>query len=95
MDNREGDYSGSQIGFYSYGSGCVAEYFSGILQSNYKQQLDADQNYMDMVCAMENQCHSRLRGNDIVSVKNGIIDYPYKYSNKSYCYTIIYKFDLI
>lgn len=44
LDNINGDYNGSHIGFYSYGSGCVAEYFSGVLQSNYQQQLNVDQN---------------------------------------------------
>lgn len=31
---------GKRIGFYSYGSGCVAEYFSGLVQEKYKMGLN-------------------------------------------------------
>lgn len=34
--------SGARIGFYSYGSGCVAEYFSGTLQAGYQEMLKPD-----------------------------------------------------
>lgn len=34
------DLSGQRIGFYSYGSGCVAEYFSGVVQPGYEKMLD-------------------------------------------------------
>ncbi|OGT35731.1 MAG: hydroxymethylglutaryl-CoA synthase [Gammaproteobacteria bacterium RIFCSPHIGHO2_12_FULL_37_14] len=33
------DLTNKRIGFYSYGSGCVAEYFSGIVQAGYRQAL--------------------------------------------------------
>lgn len=33
------DLSHQRIGFYSYGSGCVAEFFSGQIQPNYQQVL--------------------------------------------------------
>lgn len=33
------DLTGQRIGFYSYGSGCVAEYFSGVIQPGYQTQL--------------------------------------------------------
>lgn len=32
--------AGKRIGFYSYGSGCVAEYFSGVVQPHYAERLD-------------------------------------------------------
>lgn len=40
LDLTKEDLTGKRIGFYSYGSGCVAEYFSGVVQSGYQQVLD-------------------------------------------------------
>lgn len=40
LDHAKKDLSSKRIGFYSYGSGCVAEFFSGILQPGYQQMLD-------------------------------------------------------
>jgi len=40
LDSAVADLSGKRIGFYSYGSGCVAEYFSGVVRSGYRQALD-------------------------------------------------------
>lgn len=40
LDSIKEDLAGKRIGFYSYGSGCVAEYFSGVVQPNYKKVLD-------------------------------------------------------
>lgn len=40
LDNLSSDLSGKRIGFYSYGSGCVAEYFSGVVQSGYRLHLN-------------------------------------------------------
>lgn len=42
LDNCDQDISDARIGFYSYGSGCVAEYFSGIVQQGYKDLLDTE-----------------------------------------------------
>ena len=42
LDQSSKDLSEKRIGFYSYGSGCVAEFFSGIVQPNYKQALDTE-----------------------------------------------------
>lgn len=39
LDNAKEDLSGKRVGFYSYGSGCVAEYFSGVVQSGYQHVL--------------------------------------------------------
>ena len=39
MDNVAEDLSGQRVGFFSYGSGCVAEYFSGVLVPGYQQHL--------------------------------------------------------
>jgi len=41
LDNYKGDAANQRIGFYSYGSGCVAEYFSGVVQNNYRDILQA------------------------------------------------------
>lgn len=40
LDLSKEDMAGKRIGFYSYGSGCVAEYFSGVVQKDYKAALD-------------------------------------------------------
>ncbi len=39
LEQNEGDLSGKNIGFLSYGSGCVAEYFAGTVVSDYKDML--------------------------------------------------------
>lgn len=43
FDLTADDLSGKRIGFYSYGSGCVAEFFSGIVQPGYKKMLNSAQ----------------------------------------------------
>ena len=42
LDNAPGDLDGQRIGFFSYGSGCMAEFFSGVVQKGYRQHLFAD-----------------------------------------------------
>lgn len=39
LDLAKEDLAQKRIGFYSYGSGCVAEYFSGIVQPHYQTVL--------------------------------------------------------
>ena len=39
LENTAHDLSNHRIGFYSYGSGCVAEFFSGVIQPGYQQHL--------------------------------------------------------
>jgi hydroxymethylglutaryl-CoA synthase len=43
LDTTTEDLSGKRIGLFSYGSGCVAEYFSGIVQPGYRAHLFAAQ----------------------------------------------------
>jgi hydroxymethylglutaryl-CoA synthase len=42
LDHAEEDLSGQRIGFYSYGSGCVGEFFSGTVQPQYRSALFAE-----------------------------------------------------
>lgn len=42
LDHAAQDLAGKRIGFYSYGSGCVAEFFSGVVEENYKRHLHTD-----------------------------------------------------
>jgi len=42
FDKTKEDLTGKRIGFYSYGSGCVAEYFSGVVQPHYRDVLHTD-----------------------------------------------------
>jgi len=39
LDHSKDDLTGKRIGLYSYGSGCVAEYFSGVIQAGYQKNL--------------------------------------------------------
>ncbi len=39
LENTPEDLAHQRIGFYSYGSGCVAEFFSGIVQKDYQDRL--------------------------------------------------------
>lgn len=41
LEQTPADLSGKRIGLYSYGSGCVAEFFSGTVQAHYKDVLNA------------------------------------------------------
>jgi hydroxymethylglutaryl-CoA synthase len=43
LDTAEEDLAGKRIGFYSYGSGCVGEFFSGVVQPGYREVLYAEQ----------------------------------------------------
>ena len=42
LDTSEEDLSGKRIGFYSYGSGCVGEFFGGVVRPGYRDFLYAD-----------------------------------------------------
>jgi hydroxymethylglutaryl-CoA synthase len=48
LDLTTEDMADQRIGFYSYGSGCVAEYFSGVVQPGYKNILNTKQ-HKDML----------------------------------------------
>lgn len=43
LENTTEDLSHQRIGLYSYGSGCVAEFFSGIVQKGYQDRLQKDE----------------------------------------------------
>ncbi len=42
LDNAPGDLDHQRIGLFSYGSGCMAEFFSGVVQKGYRQHLFTD-----------------------------------------------------
>ena len=39
LENSDEDLAGKRIGLFSYGSGCVAEFFTGVVQPGYKDAL--------------------------------------------------------
>lgn len=39
LDNIDDNIAGKRVSFFSYGSGCVAEFFTGIMQADYKSVL--------------------------------------------------------
>ncbi len=43
LDTADRDLGGKRIGFFSYGSGCVGEFFSGVVQPGYRDLLYAEQ----------------------------------------------------
>jgi hydroxymethylglutaryl-CoA synthase len=43
LDNNIHDLAGKRIGFFSYGSGCVAEFYAGTLVSGYQVMLRREQ----------------------------------------------------
>ncbi len=43
LDNAPAALDHQRIGLFSYGSGCMAEFFSGVVQRGYKEHLFADQ----------------------------------------------------
>jgi hydroxymethylglutaryl-CoA synthase len=43
LENDADDLAGQRIGLFSYGSGCVGEFFSGIVGANYRQYLYTSQ----------------------------------------------------
>lgn len=43
LDTAAEDLAGKRVGFYSYGSGCVGEFFSGVVQPGYRDSLYAEQ----------------------------------------------------
>ena len=43
LDNAAENLDGKRIGLYSYGSGCVGEFFSGVVQASYRDALFAEQ----------------------------------------------------
>lgn len=42
LDLSKEDLGNKRVGFYSYGSGCVAEFFSGVIQPQYRAALHTD-----------------------------------------------------
>jgi hydroxymethylglutaryl-CoA synthase len=40
LENSSENLSGARLGLYSYGSGCTAEFFSGVVQPNYQKYID-------------------------------------------------------
>ena len=42
LDNEQKDLANKRVGFYSYGSGCVGEFFSGAVQAGYQEHLETD-----------------------------------------------------
>ena len=42
LDTSAADLSGKRIGLFSYGSGCVGEFFSGVIQPGYREVLFAE-----------------------------------------------------
>ncbi|MBT8045686.1 MAG: hydroxymethylglutaryl-CoA synthase [Pontiella sp.] len=43
LDTAEENLAGKRVGLYSYGSGCVGEFFSGVVQPGYRDALYVDQ----------------------------------------------------
>lgn len=53
LDNATQDLTHKRFGFFSYGSGCVAEFFTGLIQPHYQQYL--------MTTSHQKQINERLK----------------------------------
>ena len=42
LETSDEDLTGARIGLFSYGSGCMASFFSGVVMEGYRQALDGD-----------------------------------------------------
>lgn len=42
LDNSDTALDGERIGLFSYGSGCVGEFYSGVVEADYRKQIHAD-----------------------------------------------------
>lgn len=67
LENSKEDLSSKRIGFYSYGSGCVAEFFSGVVQPSYRTFLDIDHH------------HAMLAKREALSLEQYEAFYNYRY----------------
>ncbi|SIP99548.1 hydroxymethylglutaryl-CoA synthase [Marinobacterium stanieri] len=56
LENTDADLSGKRIGFFSYGSGCVGEFFSGTVVPGYRDALHL-QRHRDMLAARQEISH--------------------------------------
>ncbi len=45
LDHADQDLTGKQVGFFSYGSGCVSEFFSGTVVAGYRDHLNTDRHH--------------------------------------------------
>lgn len=41
LERSTQDFSGQRLGFFSYGSGCVGEFFTGVIEPTYKEIINA------------------------------------------------------
>jgi len=56
LDNTDADLSGTRIGFFSYGSGCVGEFFSGTVMPGYREALHVER-HRSMLAARQEISH--------------------------------------
>lgn len=48
LDNSREDLGGKRIGFFSYGSGCSAEFYSGTVSTGYRSQLFVEEHHQHL-----------------------------------------------
>jgi len=62
LEHDEADLSGARIGFFSYGSGSVSEFFSGVVQPGYRDLLrrDADRRALNDRVPIDVERYRRL-----------------------------------
>ncbi|AHA28070.1 hydroxymethylglutaryl-CoA synthase [Candidatus Liberibacter americanus] len=74
LDHSSNDISGKRIGFFSYGSGCMAEFFSGIVKDDYKKKSHKEyhRNILDSRTPVDYQTYCSFHNNIILSDKGNI-----------------------
>jgi hydroxymethylglutaryl-CoA synthase len=64
LDNSHADLTGKRIGFFSYGSGCVAEFYAGTVVSGYQTMLhqEAHQKMLDTRLHLSYESYVQMYG---------------------------------
>lgn len=67
LDHSDEDLSGTRLGFFSYGSGCVAEFFSGRLVPGYADRLHRERHQSQLVSreALDYEAYLRFYGFEV------------------------------
>ncbi|MFV0256576.1 hydroxymethylglutaryl-CoA synthase [Candidatus Liberibacter solanacearum] len=71
LDHSSKNLEGERIGFFSYGSGCIAEFFSGIIQKDYhkKSHKEHHQNIINSRIPISYQLYYDLHQDIVVSAE--------------------------
>ena len=82
IENTAEDLAGQRVGLYSYGSGCMAEFFSGVLEPQYQKVLKPSLNHAHLAASVSLDTNQYLAWVNEIPPKEGGIYQP-KNTSKS------------